>query len=582
MPGSFDPDLIERVKHEVLERPTPSASEPPLLATSLIESWQRSGQAIGVPADLREVPHVSENALDQHVLDMFQAPLTRFAHNLDGTGLALLLADARGRILQRWCRDTSASAHLDRIGTLRGAVLAEDAVGTNGVGTVIATGRSVQIRGSEHFADFYREAVCTGAPVRHPVSKQLLGVITVSCELTPRVDFLKPLLASLREQLEQHVLDVEEPAARKMFLQFLTLSRERSEPVFAFGPHGLLVQNSPANRIPTADLDRIRRVWAESVPSGRYPLELSTGAAHAHVTRVDSGSSVVVIEDRPARGTYLPVRVPQAGVLIGRSADWLAVRHQLDKVRGQSGVTVVAGEAGVGKVSLAAGRPSRLGTDSGTDAGTEVVDAAERHVVGGRKWLQQVAGRIQGEGDLVIRGVQTLDAAVVDGLRSLLDASPGGKHVFVTITTQTREDAEAFALKLGTPCTWVPPLRDRGSDIPALFNAFAASEPSTLRPELRKDALAVLQAYHWPGNLNELRSLVRQLAASGGGGPVAASDLPASMQGAKSLSMIERVEVEAIRRALAEADGNRGKAAEILGLSRATIYRKMKAYHLTG
>ena len=40
--------------------------------------------------------------------------------------------------------------------------------------------------------------------------------------------------------------------------------------------------------------------------------------------------------------------------------------------------------------------------------------------------------------------------------------------------------------------------------------------------------------------------------------------------------------MEAIRKALAEADGNRGRAAEILGLSRATIYRKMKAYHLTG
>ncbi len=578
MPVSFDPDLIERVKHEVLERPAPGPLTPIPLATDLIESWQRSGQAIGVPADLREVPHVSENALDKHVLDMFQAPLTRFAHNLDGTGLALLLADARGRILQRWCRDTSASAHLDRIGTLRGAVLAEDAVGTNGVGTVIATGRSVQIRGSEHFAEFYREAVCTGAPVRHPVSKQLLGVITVSCEMTPRVDFLKPLLASLRQQLEQHVLDVEEPAARQLFLQFLTLSRERSEPVFAFGPHGLLVQNSPANRIPTSDLDRIRRVWEESVPSGRYPLELSSGAAHAHVTRVDSGSSVVVIEDRPQRGTYLPTRAPVTGVLIGRSADWLAVRHQLDKVRGASGVTVVAGEAGVGKVSLAAGRPSRLGTDAAPD----VIDAAERHVVGGRKWLQQVAARVQGESDLVIRGVQTLDPAVVDGLRSLLDGAPTNKHVFVTVTARTREEADEFALKLGTRCVWVPPLRDRGSDLPALFSSFSAQEPTALRPELRKDALAVLQAYHWPGNLNELRSLVRQLAATTGGGTVAASDLPASMQGAKSLSMIERVEVEAIRRALAEADGNRGKAAEILGLSRATIYRKMKAYHLTG
>jgi transcriptional regulator of acetoin/glycerol metabolism len=591
VPASFDAELVERLKYEVLGgRPANTAkrnSEPamavagqPDLSTGLVESWQRSGAAIGVPSDLREVPHVSETLLDQHVLDMFQAPLTRFAETLEGTGLALLLADSRGQILQRWCRDTSASIHLDRIGTLRGAVLAEEAVGTNGVGTVIAAGRSVQIRGSEHFADFYREAVCTGAPVRHPISKQVLGVITLSCDVTPRVEFLKPLLESMREQLEQHVLDVEEPAARQMFLHFLKLSRERSEPVFAFGPQGLLVQNSPANRVIPADLERIRRVWEGGVPNGRYPLELSTGAAHAHVTTLGLGTSIVLIEDRPRNaGVFLPHdRARRVPLLIGRSPDWLFARHQLDKFRCLPGLTVVAGEAGAGKVSLALGRPYRRHAGISSN----VVDAAERHVLGGRKWLQQVAARIQAEGDLVVRGVQTLDAAVLDGLRSLLTSAPADKHILVTLAAQTREDAEAFAANLGAHCVWVPPLRDRGSDLVALFETFTAEEPTASRPRLQKDAAEVLRAYSWPGNLNELRSLVRQLAATLGAGSVSAADLPASMQGARTLSMIERVEVEAIRKALAEADGNRGKAAEILGLSRATIYRKMKAYHLTG
>lgn len=45
---------------------------------------------------------------------------------------------------------------------------------------------------------------------------------------------------------------------------------------------------------------------------------------------------------------------------------------------------------------------------------------------------------------------------------------------------------------------------------------------------------------------------------------------------------MERTEIEAIRRALQEADGNRSKAAELLGVSRATIHRKMKTYHLSG
>ena len=52
------------------------------------------------------------------------------------------------------------------------------------------------------------------------------------------------------------------------------------------------------------------------------------------------------------------------------------------------------------------------------------------------------------------------------------------------------------------------------------------------------------------------------------------------MHAERSLTLIERVELEAIRKALHEANGNRSKAADILGLSRATVYRKMKTYRL--
>jgi len=101
--------------------------------TELLASWQRSQAAIGDPGNLHDVPHVPEALLDEHLLDMFGAPLNRFAEDLEGTGLALLLADSRGQILERWAEDRQAESHLDRVGTVRGAVLAENVVGTNGV-----------------------------------------------------------------------------------------------------------------------------------------------------------------------------------------------------------------------------------------------------------------------------------------------------------------------------------------------------------------------------------------------------------------------------------------------------------------
>lgn len=99
---------------------------------------------------------------------------------------------------------------------------------------------------------------------------------------------------------------------------------------------------------------------------------------------------------------------------------------------------------------------------------------------------------------------------------------------------------------------------------------------------LQPDALAVLRGHRWPGNLTELRRTVDAIARSGKTGAVTAADLPESLRSTGSgLTLIEQVEVRAIRQALEEAGGNRARAAEILGLSRATVYRKMKSYRLT-
>ena len=70
------------------------------------------------------------------------------------------------------------------------------------------------------------------------------------------------------------------------------------------------------------------------------------------------------------------------------------------------------------------------------------------------------------------------------------------------------------------------------------------------------------------------------LKAEGKNGLISVQDLPKGIKHQGRLSMIDRVEADAIRQALEEAHGNRQKAADILGLSRATIYRKMRTYHI--
>lgn len=568
----FDPRAAQARKEEVLH------SGGSRVATfDIAESWRRSQAAIGDPGNIAEVPHVPETVLDEHLLDMFGAPMNRFAEDLEGTGLALLLADSRGQILQRWCEDRQARAHLDRVGTSRGAVLAENVVGTNGVGTVVATGTAVQIRGTEHFADIYQNAVCTGAPVLHPITRRLLAVVTLSCDITPGTDLLKPLVKSMTAQLEQHVLSVEQPAARQMLNLFLDQSRKREAPVVAFGPQGVVIQSRQANALTPHDIALIRALGDEAGESGLYELELSTGRTEIDLTAMGRGNSIVVVGDAHTARRSRLASAP-APRMAGRSPEWLAVVNKIERLRGGEPV-LLAGETGVGKTSLALGSPYRTGQ---VPSSTRLVDAAERHIVGTLQWLTQLREVASGGAPVVVRGIETLDAPALDGMRAVLESKPDDLHVTLTLTTDTPDDVEAFELKFGARAVWVPPLRDRVADLPELWAALSASVAPGRRLDVRADALELMQQYRWPGNVKELRQLISQFAVSGKAGPVEVADLPAAMQATKNLTLIERVELEAIRKALQEAEGNRVKAADILGVSRATVYRKMKAYRLVG
>jgi len=564
---------LQEIKDEFLSA---SRSIPPV-NVELANSWKRSKEAIGVPANIRDVPQVAEELLDAQLLDMFQAPLARVSDDLDGTGLGLLLADGRGRILQRWSHDHTALVHLDRLGTVRGAVLAEDVVGTNGVGTVAATGKSLQIVGDEHFADFYTHAVCTGSPVRHPITGKLLAVVTISSEISERSGLLRPLVNSVTMQLEQQVLDVERPSARRVYEEFLRASRSQAGPVIAFGPQGLVMQSRSAGRLSSSDVGIIEQSCVDRGRTGRFALELSTGNVDVQMTSLggDNGMIVVLDRERPTGAVGMGPARPQ---LVGRTPEWLTVARDVARHRELRRPLLIAGEPGVGKASLAIGLPFRPGVTTG---GGLVADAAERHVIGSRKWLHRLADRLGASAPVVVRGIETLDQNTLDGLRSLLERPGGRGAVMLTMSAERADIAEALAARLGVAMTWVPALRDRVVDVPLLWQLLAEQLAPGAGLALREETLELLRSYAWPGNIKEMRALVEQMSTAGKRGAVLPGDLPKGMQGARVLSMIERAELDAIRRALLEADGNRSKAAEILGLSRATVYRKMRAYRLT-
>ncbi len=139
----------------------------------------------------------------------------------------------------------------------------------------------------------------------------------------------------------------------------------------------------------------------------------------------------------------------------------------------------------------------------------------------------------------------------------------------------------------------MPPLRERSDDIPLLLAHYLkrfAAENNLVEVRLATDALALLARYPWPGNIRELRNTCENLAVLRAGKMVGVADLdsrytqPTSLGGsvcpvlpAATGGMFdkEQNEKELLKQALASAAGNRTKAAELLGISRRTLHRKL-------
>ena len=138
----------------------------------------------------------------------------------------------------------------------------------------------------------------------------------------------------------------------------------------------------------------------------------------------------------------------------------------------------------------------------------------------------------------------------------------------------------------------LPPLRDRPEDLPVLLNHYIKffSEENGLEPiRISDGAMEVLRAYHWPGNIRELRNFCENTVVLKRGKELTEYDLdpkysasasdpartePSALPGGPTLSKEEN-EKRLLRSALIKANGNRTRAAELMGISRRTLHRKL-------
>jgi DNA-binding NtrC family response regulator len=129
----------------------------------------------------------------------------------------------------------------------------------------------------------------------------------------------------------------------------------------------------------------------------------------------------------------------------------------------------------------------------------------------------------------------------------------------------------------------IPPLRERREDIPLLVEHIISKDTNFKNKIISKKAIKVLSEYEWPGNVRELQNIMHRALFLSKRDVIEPADLPFDMISRYKMSgaRLEDIEKEHILRVLKEAGGQRGRAAEILGVNPKTLYRKLASYGIT-
>ena len=576
--------------------------EPVGVRPEIARSWRRSRMS-GVEADGPELPFFPDFETVTSKLYLAAQPiLQRCAERLLDANSSIVLADRRARVLGRWSGDRSLDRGLERANVAPGFLLAETVAGTNGIGTVVEESKPVKIVGREHFAEQFARFTCVGSPIRHPMTNQIEGVLDIACRDAHNDRLLLPMAMEIASKIEHQLYLHASERERALLESFLREVRASSRPVVSMSEQFMMANAAAARLLDGTDQLLLWEQASLAATSHRErSLELVLGdgrpvRAHCRPVEIDARTIGVVVEFDPAslgetaaRRSCTVSAGQGSGAVVGQSLAWRQAETLTRRVAATGLPILFVGEAGTGKLTLArfahacASEPAI--TAENVSAVT-VVDCALAGVDGSAAWLQQLRVHLaEGRGGVVLRHVEQLDRATATGLCALIDGAPeGGGPLCSTTTVAYGSDPELpqpLLDRLAVVRVTLAPLRQRPEDIPVLAGEFVRRHCRRAPlPRFTPEALQAMLRLDWPGNVRQLENLVRALVADGRISDIQLEDLPENVRrltARRPLSRLEQLELEQILLAIRQAGGNKQQAAGQLGISRSTLYRKLRA-----
>ena len=302
--------------------------------------------------------------------------------------------------------------------------------------------------------------------------------------------------------------------------------------------------------------------------------------------------------------------------LVGQSACMVELRKQVERVAGYDVNLLLQGESGTGKelisrivhnlserrkgpflgVNCAAIHESLLeselfGHEAGAFTGARHPSLGFlRAADGGTILLDEVGDMSEALQRKLLRVLEERAVVPVGGTKAV----PVDLRVIAATNRNLGRAVEEGSFRedlyyrLNVLCLWVAPLRQRRVDIPLLAEHLLGDIAATLQVPVKRfsdEAMAVLMSYDWPGNARELGNVIQRAYVLGDSAMIEVKDLPvelleAGKEGPGDFPTLQEATRLHVKEALELSNGVRGRAAEMLGIDRKTLWRMAQRYSL--
>lgn len=630
-----DKIYIERVKQLKLEilKGVANPSEVDLVQPEIIDSWIRSrNYGLEVNQSPRTSPVIPkadmENLLveNRSLINATLSSLRQFEPLLH-VNYDVLLSDPNGVFLLTMLGENNKIAY-ESFNLVPGAVWNEQTIGTSGMSLVPVLKRPIQVCGPEIYLDDFHTVASSSAPI-FDIKDNLAGILSIAtvnyqCVNSLNLSLAASIAALIQKEFQLTMYKEMDKATNEVSDEALITIDGQGFIIYVNQAAVSLFRHMGSNLIGRpldslfGDQSKIKKALKSGQPLSNTEIVIPKLGTHQCSVRPikdqQGGRFGCLIVMKRGKTTHATTNGDAFAAIIGSSAPIRETVSLARRFAGCESNILLQGESGTGKELFAQAihsisRPNcpfvavncgaipktlaeseLFGYEGGSFTGAERQGRQGKieYASNGTLFLDEIGDLPLELQPILLRVLEEKKIVRVGGTRSIqadfqLIAATNKNLLDLMEKGQFRED---LYYRLAIFKIVIPPLRERGQDVLLLSDHFMsalAQKRGIPSPTLNRAAKTILLQYSWPGNVRQLQNCLTYAASLACEGVIRPENLPEEIRLTPAPSEEEPAphpEMESIRQALQKSGHNVSDAARSLGLSRATLYRKIRQYGL--